>query len=113
MSNELRYTQYTYDAGIEKATKELRKQLAEAKKALEWYASPETWNQWPHADAGDRARMALAAIEPGKDGEIAACQRCGLRDESHLAGGPACIEQSERNWKALAAIRAGKGSPTA
>jgi len=28
MSNELRYTQYTYDAGITKATEELRKQLA-------------------------------------------------------------------------------------
>ena len=104
--SELRFTPEMYDAGIQNATKELRRQLEEAKKALEWYAEPKTWNQWLPDSAGDRARNALASMS-------AACQRCGLRDESHLPGGPACIEQSERNWKALAAIRAGKGSPTA
>jgi hypothetical protein len=39
--------------------KELEAEVARLRKALEWYANPNTWAQWNHADAGDRARMAL------------------------------------------------------
>jgi hypothetical protein len=55
----------------------LEHDIAILRAALEWYASPRTWNQWLPDVAGNIARAALIATVPD-DEMFALCRRYGI-----------------------------------